>query len=314
MNKNYRYFLMVAQFKNIKLSAEKLYISQPSLTAAIKKLESELDVTLFSRHSRGVELTEYGLLLRDHVQQHQEKHIQLLHQFSDLQQRKQGKLKLGTGEAWWEGFIKYALNTWQQEQTNASVHLEFGNNLALMDHLLSGDIDLFIGHEIKGLHQGCHVDFLPLFQDCEAYYVHSRHPLVNIENSDLTKQDSDYPLLRVTPDHTRHYKSLDSQTITNMTLNQAHTRDNRQVYEVDSLSASVDVLTMTDAIMPYTNHMKNWLSKRDIVTLSVNAKRTGQVGVYCKAHLRDHKIKQLIELVRQSIPNYLDTLNNGDRA
>lgn len=313
MNKNYRYFLMVAQVKNIKLAAEKLYISQPSLTAAIKKLEVELDVTLFSRHSRGVELTEYGLLFRDHIQQHQEKHIKLLHQFSNLQQKQQGKLKFGTGEAWWEGFVKYALRTWQQEQKDASVHLEFGNNLALMDHLLSGDIDLFIGHEIKGLHQGCHVDFLPLFHDYEAYYVHSQHPLLSLKANDLNEQYNDYPLLRVTPDHARHYKSLDPQTITNMTLNQAYIRENRLVYDVDSLSASVDLLNMTDSIMPYSNHMQNWLYKRDIVMLSVNRELIGNIGVYCKAYLSDYKIKQFIDLVRLQVSHYLDASNNGEQ-
>ncbi len=106
MDKSLRYFLMVAIENNIKQAAEKLHISQPSLTTAIKKLEHELGVELFIRRSKGVELSAYGKLFREYVQEQQEKQQQLLHQFTDMQERHQGKLKLGTGEAWWELFVR----------------------------------------------------------------------------------------------------------------------------------------------------------------------------------------------------------------
>ncbi len=42
------------------LAAEKLFISQPSLSAAVKKLEIEIGAPIFERHSNGVKLTEVG--------------------------------------------------------------------------------------------------------------------------------------------------------------------------------------------------------------------------------------------------------------
>ena len=41
-------------------AAEKLYVSQPSLTNAIKELEKELGITIFYRSGRGVTLTNDG--------------------------------------------------------------------------------------------------------------------------------------------------------------------------------------------------------------------------------------------------------------
>ena len=55
-----RYLVTVAECRNITEAAEKLYISQPSLSAAIHNLEQEMGVTAFSRSSKGVTVTREG--------------------------------------------------------------------------------------------------------------------------------------------------------------------------------------------------------------------------------------------------------------
>ncbi len=56
-----REFITLSELKNFNYAAEKLFLSQPTLSRHIKELEEELGVTLFSRSTRRVELTEYGL-------------------------------------------------------------------------------------------------------------------------------------------------------------------------------------------------------------------------------------------------------------
>lgn len=56
----YKVFYYVAKTKNITKASEILLISQPAITQTIKKLESELNITLFYRTSRGMELTSAG--------------------------------------------------------------------------------------------------------------------------------------------------------------------------------------------------------------------------------------------------------------
>lgn len=63
----YKIFYEVAKAGNISRAAKELYISQPAISKSISKLEDSLEVTLFTRNSRGVQLTEEGKLLYNHT-------------------------------------------------------------------------------------------------------------------------------------------------------------------------------------------------------------------------------------------------------
>jgi len=64
-----RYFLAVADTLNFTRAAEQCHVSQPALTQAIKRLESELGGELIHRDGRYTELTALGKTLRVHSQQ-----------------------------------------------------------------------------------------------------------------------------------------------------------------------------------------------------------------------------------------------------
>lgn len=54
------YALVTAEEGSMNKAAERLFISQPTLTSAIKELESETGITIFNRSNRGVSLTKEG--------------------------------------------------------------------------------------------------------------------------------------------------------------------------------------------------------------------------------------------------------------
>ena len=58
---------MVAKTGNISHAANALFISQPAISKSISKLEEGLNIKLFSRNSKGVELTDEGVVLYEHI-------------------------------------------------------------------------------------------------------------------------------------------------------------------------------------------------------------------------------------------------------
>lgn len=63
----YHIFYEVATTQNLSKAAQNLYISQPAVTKSIKKLEENLNLSLFIRTARGVHLTPEGKILYEHV-------------------------------------------------------------------------------------------------------------------------------------------------------------------------------------------------------------------------------------------------------
>lgn len=73
-------FVEIASSKSISVAAENLYIAQPSLSRSMKLLEEELGLTLLTRSSNGVRLTEAGHTLLPTIQE-------ILHQINTLKQQ-----------------------------------------------------------------------------------------------------------------------------------------------------------------------------------------------------------------------------------
>jgi len=311
VKKSELYFLTVAELGTLKSAADKLGIAQPSLTTAIKKLETELGVELFVRHPRGVELSKYGQQYHQYVLKQKQAHDHVIHRLSEMKARDLGKLKFGVGEAWWELFVRDSLMELQDTSSPQSLHIEFGNNLSLMNALTRGDIDMFIGHEIKGLNEQYSVRFHPMFQEFEALYVRDGHPLINTvpenfksftkngQSEWITTHSQPYPLLKVTSDHARN------ETMVKGSNNRP--QESRVSFDIDSLHAAIDVLSATNAIMPYTAKLKHWLRTKGIHMLLLERYKLGNVGIYTQDSILSEPIQKCIESFKVS---YRETLND----
>lgn len=64
-----RYLIAIAEYGSINAAAQNLYASQSNLSTAIKELEQELGITIFTRSNRGVTLTNDGTELLGYARQ-----------------------------------------------------------------------------------------------------------------------------------------------------------------------------------------------------------------------------------------------------
>ena len=87
-----KYIVETAETGTISKAAEKLYISQPSLTAAIRELEHEFGITIFQRTNKGIILTSEGEEFLGYARQ-------VITQTSLMEERYSGAARCGTSSA-----------------------------------------------------------------------------------------------------------------------------------------------------------------------------------------------------------------------
>ncbi|WP_210366864.1 LysR family transcriptional regulator [Bacillus sp. REN3] len=83
-----RYFIAIAEEKNITAAAKRLHMSQPPLSIQLKQMEEELGVILVERNGKKIELTDKGKVLYRHA-------LNIIHSFeevkNELQETDEGK-------------------------------------------------------------------------------------------------------------------------------------------------------------------------------------------------------------------------------
>jgi DNA-binding transcriptional LysR family regulator len=97
-----RYFVAIAEERSFTRAAERLWVAQPGLSTQIRRLESELGIQLFERHTRGVDLTDAGELFLERARTALAAADAARSTGQDLQDGLVGSVRLGivTGAGW----------------------------------------------------------------------------------------------------------------------------------------------------------------------------------------------------------------------
>jgi LysR family nitrogen assimilation transcriptional regulator len=90
-----RYFVAVARSKSLSRAADELHIAQPAITRQLKLLETELEAVLFTRHHRGVELTDAGRQLLDRAEFQIHSFDRIRGEFRALSFAPTGRIRIG---------------------------------------------------------------------------------------------------------------------------------------------------------------------------------------------------------------------------
>ena len=89
------YFQMASRLKNITRAAQRLRVSQPNITVAIKKLESELGILLFDRSQKQLSLTPEGAVFLSRIETALRCIEDAILEVNDYKQLKKGTIKIG---------------------------------------------------------------------------------------------------------------------------------------------------------------------------------------------------------------------------
>lgn len=194
-----KYIIGVSEAGSLNKASEALYVSQPSLTAAIKDVENEFDITIFNRSSRGISLTQEGKEFLQYARQIYVQYESLMDKYGQSGMRKK---KFGVSTQHYSFAVKSFVEMVKKFNTD---EYEFAINetrtLSVVDDVSTGRSEIGILYLsdfnrkvlLKLLHQNDLV-FEPLII-CDAYvYLYKMHPLAKSRSISF-EQLKDYPCL-----------------------------------------------------------------------------------------------------------------------
>jgi DNA-binding transcriptional LysR family regulator len=132
---------MLADELHFGRAAEKLFMAQPPLSRTIKELEKEMQVKLFIRHSRKVELTDEGIFLRDEVRSLFARMEQVREQIRHLSRGSFKQLRVGYVGSAMHSILPGVLNALKKELDIHIVLTELKNR-EHVEALRAGQIDI----------------------------------------------------------------------------------------------------------------------------------------------------------------------------
>jgi LysR family transcriptional regulator, transcriptional activator of the cysJI operon len=141
-------FLTVAEAGQISEAARRLHLSQPTVTGHIRRLEANLETTLFIRSAKGVSLTERGAHLRESVQDVFAELEQILQEL-DRTREVNGTLTLAASTTVARYFVPRIFIRFHHYYPAAALHLVVGNTEEVLDHLRQQRVGLGLveGHQ-----------------------------------------------------------------------------------------------------------------------------------------------------------------------
>jgi DNA-binding transcriptional LysR family regulator len=170
------YFLAVAQTGNVTRAAERLHISQPSLSAAIRTLEAQLGVAVLHRHGRRVTLTEAGALLAERGPELLELTDDVLAQVRGRSASVGGRIRLGATPTARHGVLPRLLERCADQAPGIMIYTSEDTTGALLRSVAHGDLDAAITF-CATLPAPRQLTLHPLATEAAVVHLRDDHPL-----------------------------------------------------------------------------------------------------------------------------------------
>jgi DNA-binding transcriptional LysR family regulator len=136
-----RIFYIAAQKSSFSAAADKLVVTQPTVSAQIKAFEKQCGVILFKRIGKRVELTDSGRCLFKYAKKIFDLTAEIEELISDICRREEGIIRLGIGKSYGKYFISPLLSRFQKKFPKVKIILKEGNSEDIFEGILKYEID-----------------------------------------------------------------------------------------------------------------------------------------------------------------------------
>ena len=187
-----QYFMAVYELQNITKAAERLHISQPSITIALKDLENEYHVNLFHRIHKKMYLTEEGKIFHRYASAILKNVQDLDSSMQDLTGNR-NMIKLGMPLQIGAFLLPLLCKDFKAAYPKINLSLVECGAMDIVDKLLGEELDIAVACIDP---QNNLLDLIPLFESEICFCVHKSHPLAS-RNRISFEETCSYPVTMV---------------------------------------------------------------------------------------------------------------------
>ncbi len=144
MFKGKEYAYEVYKEKSFSKAAQNLFVSQPALSAAIKKIENRIGCCIFDRSSNPVQLTDGGAEYIKAVEKIMDIENRFENYLSNLNELKTGRLSIGASNVFASFILPPIITSFTKRYPAIKVNLVEASSAHLEEQLFSGQLDFVI--------------------------------------------------------------------------------------------------------------------------------------------------------------------------
>ena len=184
-----KYTLAVAEHGNFTTASEKCFVTQPTLSMQVQKLEEELGVTIFNRSTKPLQVTEVGEKVLNQARKIIEESTRMNDVISEEKGVIGGTLKVGIIPTVTSTLLPLFLNIFTKKHKNVDLKIEEFNTETIIQKLEDNTIDCAIAATPLSNNK---IVERPLYYEPFVAYVPKHHSLSGnkyLEIDDLTNGD-----------------------------------------------------------------------------------------------------------------------------
>ena len=144
MEKIFEYIHEIIMEESFSKAAEKLYVTQPALSTAIKKYEEEVGRKIFDRSTSPISLTPAGELIHEHIHTLLEMEKNIFEKFKELDESLHGTIRFGATQYFITVVLSEFLYTFKSKYPFIRIELMEAASSELISMLNENKIDLFL--------------------------------------------------------------------------------------------------------------------------------------------------------------------------
>ncbi|WP_291256298.1 LysR family transcriptional regulator [Fusobacterium sp.] len=180
-------FIEVANCGKMSQAANKLFISQPTVSQVISELEAHYEVKLFERFPKTLCITEDGKILLNHAK----KVINYYNVLEETMKNPNHNLPLQIGATVTIGnrLISLILSKFKEKHEDEKIRVYVNNTREIEKRLLSNELDVGI---VEGIIKSPHLLVTPIKEDKLVLVCSSEHPLASkeiVSMKDIVKEN-----------------------------------------------------------------------------------------------------------------------------